>query len=117
MAYMLMVMEPRDQRPSRTPAEGEALYNRMVQWGAQLAARDLLIASESLRADHDGVRVAIRGGKRLLTDGPFTESKEMVGGFYLLKCKTRDEAIGLAAECPAAEWATVEVREVAPCFA
>lgn len=117
MAYMLMVLEPREQRPSRSPQEGEALYERMVEWGQQLAARELLVAGESLMSDQHGVRVAIRGGKRQLTDGPFTESKEMVGGFFLLTCQSRDEAIALAAECPAAEWATVEVREVAPCFA
>jgi hypothetical protein len=49
-------------------------------------------------------------------DGPFAEAKEMVGGFFLLGCGTRDEAIAIAAECPAAEWCTVEVRAVAPCY-
>jgi hypothetical protein len=49
-------------------------------------------------------------------DGPFAEAKEMVGGFYLLQGVTRDEAIELARQCPAAEWATVEVRGLAPCF-
>ena len=55
-------------------------------------------------------------GQARLVDGPFAETKEMVGGFYLLDCATRDEAVAIARECPAAEWATVEVREVAPCY-
>jgi YCII-related domain len=46
----------------------------------------------------------------------FAEAKEMVGGFFLLDCKTQAEAIAIAAECPAAQWCTVAVREVGPCF-
>jgi len=49
-------------------------------------------------------------------DGPFAEAKEMIGGFFLLNCDTREEAVAIAAACPAAAWATVEVREVAPCY-
>ena len=116
MAYMLLILEDRAQRPSRTPEEGRALYQRMLDWGADLKARGLLQASELLKGDAEGVRVALRGGKRLLTDGPFTEAKEMVGGFFLLSCEGRQQAIDIAAECPAAEWAVVEVRELAPCY-
>jgi hypothetical protein len=49
-------------------------------------------------------------------DGPFAEAKEMVGGFFLLDCATREEAVAIARECPAAEWATVEVRATGPCY-
>ncbi|MNT98770.1 YCII-related domain protein [compost metagenome] len=49
-------------------------------------------------------------------DGPYAEAKEMIGGFFLLTCDSREEALALAAECPAAQWATVEVRELGPCF-
>jgi hypothetical protein len=49
-------------------------------------------------------------------DGPFAEAKEMVGGFFLLDCKTREEAVAIAKQCPAAEWAMVEVRAVGPCY-
>jgi hypothetical protein len=49
-------------------------------------------------------------------DGPFIESKEMVGGFFLVDCNTREEAIALAKACPAAQWCTVEVRALGPCF-
>jgi len=62
------------------------------------------------------VRVQVRGGKASFVDGPFAEAKEMVGGFFLLDCETKEEAIAIAGECPAAEWATVEVREFGPCF-
>ena len=51
-----------------------------------------------------------------MRDGPFSESKEMVGGYFLLNCATKAEAIAIAGECPAAQWATVEVRGFGPCF-
>jgi hypothetical protein len=116
MAYMLLIMEPVGQRRERSEQEGRALYERMLRFGEGLQTRGLLKASESLRTGAEDVRVQVRGGKRTLVDGPFVESKEIVGGFFLLDCATRDEAIAIAGECPAAEWATVEVRELGPCY-
>jgi hypothetical protein len=116
MAFLLLIVEPRGQRDTRSETEGRALYDEMAQYGAGLAARGLLKSAESLRADQHGVRVQIRDDKTQLRDGPFAEAKEMVGGFYLIDCATREEAIAIAGECPAARWATVEVREVAPCY-
>jgi hypothetical protein len=60
--------------------------------------------------------VRVRGGQAQVLDGPFAEAKEMIGGFFLLDCRTREEALAIARACPAAEWATVEVRETAPCY-
>jgi len=116
MAYLLLIVEPRGQRAERTPEEGQQAYAQMVSFGEGLKARGLLKAVESLQSDATGVRVSVRGGKRALLDGPFAEAKEMVGGFFLIDGVSRDQAIAIAGECPAAEWATVEVREVGPCF-
>jgi hypothetical protein len=88
----------------------------MQRFGEALAARGLLRASESLASTAEAVRLQVHGGQARLVDGPFSETKEMVGGFFLVDCATREEAIALARECPAAEWATIEVREVAPCY-
>jgi hypothetical protein len=115
MPYMLLIVEPRGQRQARTEEEGRELYAKMLRWGEDLKARGVYIGSNSLLSDAKGVRVAIRDGKRSILDGPFAESKEMVGGYYLLDCASRDQAIALAEECPAAQWATVEVRELGPC--
>jgi hypothetical protein len=116
MAYMLLIQEPVGQRATRTRAEGEAVYDRMVRFSEDLRKRDLLLAVESLASQDKATRVQVRAGKAQLLDGPFAEAKEMIGGFFLLKCKTLEEALALARECPAAEWATVEVRETAPCY-
>jgi hypothetical protein len=116
MSYMLLIVEPVGQRRERTEDEGRALYDSMLKFSADLKARGLLTVSQSLRSDAEAVRVQVRQGRRTLIDGPFAEAKEMVGGYFLLTCKSRDEAVAIAAECPAAQWATVEVREFGPCF-
>lgn len=116
MAYMLLIVEPTDQRRGRSEAEGREAYASMVRYGEDLKARGLLVAVESLTSHDDATRVEVRNGKPRLLDGPFIESKEMVGGFFLVDCKTREEAIALAKECPAAQWCTVEVRALGPCF-
>ena len=114
---MLIIMEPRGQRQERSEAEGRAVYKRMLDCSAALKARGVLRVSQSLLTDTSGVRVRVRDGKPTLIDGPFSESKEMVGGYFILDCDTRDQAVAIASEVPAAEWATIEVREFGPCFA
>jgi len=116
MSYLLLIHEPRGQRSDRSADEGRLAYAQMVRFGEGLAARGLLKASESLASDSRGVRVAVRNGKPMVVDGPFAEAKEMIGGFFLIDCATMDEAVAIACACPAAEWATVEVREIAPCW-
>jgi hypothetical protein len=116
MAYMLMMVEPVGQRQSRTEAEGREAYARMVSWGASLRERGLLIAAESLRSQASASRLQVRAGHTHVIDGPFPETKEMIGGFFLIDCATQQEALAIASECPAAEWLTVEVRGVAACF-
>lgn len=116
MPYLMLIHEPHGQREQRSLDEGKAAYAQMLQFGEGLHARGLLLASESLKPDAEGVRVRVRDGQRRLIDGPFTEAKEFVGGFFLLDCATRAEALEIATDCPAAQWATVEIREVAPCY-
>lgn len=116
MQYMLLIMEPVGQRAERSEQEGREVYDEMLRFAAALKERGLLRDAQSLRSDESGVRVQVRNGKSSHIDGPFAETKEMVGGFFLLDCDTREEALGIAAECPAARFATVEVRELGPCF-
>ncbi len=116
MAYLLLIIEPRGQREARTEEQGRAAYAEMLAFGAGLKERGLLTASQALRSDDHGVRLQKRDGRCLIKDGPFAEAKEMIGGFFLLDCASKDEAVAIAAECPAAQWATIEVRELGPCF-
>jgi hypothetical protein len=114
MPYLLLVVESPGDRERRGPVEGKRARDRMLRFADELRARGVLQACESLRTE--SVRVNVREGWRRVVDGPFAEAKELVGGFFLLDCATRDEAIEIASACPAVEWATVEVREIGPCW-
>jgi hypothetical protein len=116
MSYMLLIIEPPGQRATRSEPEGREAYDRMQRFGESLRAQGKLKAVESLAGWAGATRVLQRDGKTQVLDGPFTEAKEMVGGFFLLDGVDRDEALAIAARCPAAQWATVEVRAMAPCF-
>jgi hypothetical protein len=113
-AYMLLIVEPHGQREARGAAEGRVAYERMGAWSETLKARGLLLGVNSLKTA--ATRLAVSWGRPRVTDGPFTEAKEFVGGYFLVDCPTRERALELAQECPAAQWATIEVREVGPCY-
>jgi hypothetical protein len=116
MAYLLLIHEEVGQRQRRSEAEGHAVYERMLRFADSLKQRGVLRAVESLASLDDSARLTLRGGKARVVDGPFAEAKEMVGGFFLVDVATREEALAIARECPAAEWATVEVRATGPCY-
>lgn len=116
MSYALLIVEPAGQRQTRSEAEGRALYERMVRFSEDLKSRGLLTMTQSLKTDTQGARVRVHGDRPTVVDGPFAEAREMIGGFFILTCESRAQAIALAEECPAARWATVEVRELGPCF-
>ena len=114
MRCLLLIIEPRGQREARDDAEARARYAAMVAFGEGLGSK--LLASESLRPDRHGVRVQVQHDQPVLRDGPFAETREMLGGFFLLDCASLEEAVAIARVCPAARFATIEVRECAPCF-
>jgi len=116
MNYLLLIHEEPGQRSQRPLPEGQAVYDRMLEFAETLKVEGRLRAVESLQSDDKGRRVQVRNGQPRFVDGPFTEAKEMIGGFFLVDCATLAEASALAARCPAAEWATVEVRPVGPCW-
>jgi hypothetical protein len=116
MSYMLLIHEPVGQRATRTEAEGRALYARMLDFGETLRAEGVLLGMQSLAPSSRATRVRVEAGKASAVDGPFAEAKEMIGGFFHVDVATQEQAVALAARCPAAEWATVEVRALAPCY-
>lgn len=115
MSYLLLINEPVGQREARTPEQGHEAYARMTAFADQLQAQGLLHSAQSLQSVNGATRVSKRDGRVSTIDGPFAEAKEMVGGFFWLNVASREEALAIARECPAAEWCTVEVRALAPC--
>ncbi|MGH7804935.1 MAG: YciI family protein [Candidatus Binatia bacterium] len=112
MTFLLLIQDGGSFRNSHAHARADARAV-MDTFTNDLKARGHYRASDALRPDDEGVRVRVRDGQTLVVDGPFAESKEVVGGFYLIECASKAEAIELAKRCPAAEWGEVEVREIA----
>jgi hypothetical protein len=112
---MLLIVEPPGQRASRPVEDGHAVYQRMVEYARELETRGVLLGVNSLK--REALRVRKAAGRPAVVDGPFTEAKEFVGGYFLLDCATLGEARSYAERCPAAEWASIEIREVGPCYA
>jgi hypothetical protein len=116
MAYLLLVIEHPDERRDAGPDEGRRRYERMMRYGDELSRQGVLTAAQSLAGPASGTRIRKRNGRDMLVDGPFAEAKEIVGGFFLLDVDSRDEALALAGKCPAAEWSTLELRALGPCY-
>jgi hypothetical protein len=91
---------------------GEAQGREMIAFGTELVRTATLFETARLADEEGATRIAVRGGRTLVTDGPFAESKEAVGGYGLVRVAGRAEAIDLATRFPHAKWGPVEVREV-----
>ena len=116
MAFMLLVIERPEEKHAVPQAAGQRRYDRMMSFAEGLKARGVLVAGESLGSDATGTRIRKRKGQRTVFDGPFAEAKEILGGFFLLDIDSREEAMKIAEDCPAAEWSTIELRQVGRCW-
>ena len=114
MGYMLLIVEPPGQREDRDLAAGQEAFAQMQAFAGRLQAEGVLAGVNALK--RAGTRVTKRDGRVQALDGPFAETKELVGGYFLLEGVSRERALQLAADCPAAAWATVEVRETGTCY-
>ena len=112
MPYLLLIMEDRDRRGNRSADGARQEYDRMLGFVEDLKRRGVYQASESLKPVSKAVRIAVRGGKRIVADGPVAESREHLVGYYLIEARDLDEVIGIAERVPAARFGAVEVRPV-----
>ena len=103
---------------AETPTEPPRpeLYEEMGKFVEQAVKAGVIVATGGISPTSEGRKITLKAGEFNIVDGPFAEAKEIVGGFFLLDCATREEAVAIASECPATEWATVEVREIGPCW-
>jgi hypothetical protein len=111
MKFILLIEQP---RMSEAPSK-EAEAQMMQRYGAYhqaLISSGVIAGGERLFGDEKATRVTNRGGKRAMVDGPFAETKEVLGGFFLIDVKSREEALDWAAKCPGADYGTVDVRQV-----
>jgi hypothetical protein len=112
MQYLLLIYanEKDDPQPG-TPA-GDKLFSDYMAFQDEVQKRNLMLGSNALQPVSTATTVRVRQGKTQTTDGPFAETKEQLGGYYLLDCKDLDEAIECAAKIPSAKHGAVEVRPV-----
>jgi hypothetical protein len=106
----MMIMIPNVTEENWTP-DPEAIA-RMSKYNEELTKAGVLLALDGLQPTSKGARVSFAGGKPSVTDGPFTEAKELVGGYWLIQARSKEEAVEWATRCPADEGDIVEVRQV-----
>lgn len=109
MKYMLLIYVD-EQALNET--DREKCYGESAQFAHELNASGQYLAAAPLYPTSTATSVRVRDGKRLVTDGPFAETREQLGGFFLIDAKDLDAAISIAARIPAGRWGTVEVRPV-----
>ncbi len=116
MTYRQLVVEPIGQREACNDAERRADYDSVLAYADGLQAQGVLLGTQPLTPQASSARVQARGGQTQVIDARFAKAKETVGGFFLLNCATRHEAVAPAQQCPDVQWATVWMRELGPCF-
>jgi hypothetical protein len=84
----------------------------MTRYNDELAKAGILLSLDGLQPPSKGARLRFEGGKPSVTDGPFAEAKEVVGGYWLIQAKSKEEAVEWASRCPAADGDIIEVRQV-----
>src|SRR5262249_28299100 len=114
MRYMLLICSDDKAAAPPAKAEMEAMMQGHMRFADELRAAGKMVASERLRPDGDAVRVRFKAGQRQVMDGPFTETKEALGGFYLIECDTKQEALDWARKIPLREGGFVDVRPIWP---
>jgi len=109
----MMLMIPKGYEsaaPGTLPDAGKVAA--MMKYNESLQKAGVLLALDGLHPPSEGVRVSFSGGKPMVTDGPFTESKEIVGGYWMIQVKSKEEAIEWASRCPGSDNEVIEVRQV-----
>lgn len=112
MRYVLLICSDDKAAPPPPRADMEAIVQGHRRFADELGAAGKMVAGERLRPETDASRVRVKAGQLHVTDGPFAETKEALGGFYLIECDSRDEAVEWAKKIPLREGSFIEVRPV-----
>jgi hypothetical protein len=109
----MMLMIPRGYEKAEPGAMPDAkAVAAMMKYNESLAKAGVLLALDGLHPPSMGARVSFSGGKPKVTDGPFAEAKEVVGGYWMIQVRSREEAVAWASRCPASDNEVIEVRQV-----
>jgi len=109
----MMLMIPRGYETAKPGALPDAkAVERMMKYNESLQKAGVLLALDGLHPPSMGARVSFSGGKPRVTDGPFAEAKEVLGGYWMIQVKSKEEAVAWASRCPASDDEVIEVRQV-----
>ena len=108
---MLMIPKGYESASPGTVPDAKAV-EAMMKYNESLRKAGVLLALDGLHPPSVGARVSFAGGKPKVTDGPFTEAKEVVGGYWMIQAKSKEEAVEWASRCPASDNEVIEVRQV-----
>jgi len=111
MRYLMLIYTPETTMPP-APVEGRKMMEAYATFTQEVQNNGMLQGGEALQPTTTATTVKVRNGERMITDGPFAETREQLGGFYLLNCKDLDEALDYAAKIPGAQLGSVEVRPI-----
>ncbi len=112
MQYLLLIYDAETQWAKMSQAEQGKMYEEYMQFTSDIKAKGNHLAGHQLQPIATATTVRVRNGKRLTTDGPFAETKEQLGGFYMIEAKNLDEAIEIASRIPSARVGSIEVRPI-----
>ena len=112
MQYLLLIYGKENHWNKLTKAEQGKIAQEYGAFTKSIADSSHLRGGNELDATSKATTVRVRDGKRTVTDGPFAETKEQLGGYYLVEAKDLDDALALAARIPSARWGSIEVRPI-----
>ena len=112
MRYMILIYNDMEARADMTPEDGQMEFEAYMDFNKTAAEQGVLRDAIQLHDASTATTIRIRDGKSSTFDGPFAETKEVLGGIYILECENLDEAIKLAALIPAAKSGSVEIRPI-----
>jgi len=112
MRYALLIYANEQDWATQTEEQSQAQFQGYMAFTKDIVDRGMQQAGEALQATSTATTVRVKNGETVTTDGPFAETKEQLGGFYIVECKDLDEAIEVAAKIPDARGGSIEVRPV-----
>jgi hypothetical protein len=112
MRYVLLICNDEQAYAARSPEEASASMAEYAAFGEEMTKRGVLQDGARLRMTSDATTVRVTNGEIVTSDGPFAETKEQIGGYYIVDCKDLDEAIEVASKIPAAKEGSIEVRPI-----
>jgi hypothetical protein len=113
MQFLLLIYHAEVEWNKQTPAEMGAMYQDYMKFTQEIKDSGNYIGGNPLKPVSTATTVRVRNSKRVVTDGPFAETKEQLGGYYLVEAKDLDEALSIAARIPGARGGSIEVRPIA----